>query len=326
MRTVKGQFAKGIVPQNKLKTEDFIAKAKKIHGDKYAYDDVNYINNKENILITCKRPGHGNFPQIPSNHVRGAGCPKCAGNYRYKNDEFLERLKEIYNEEYDFSDSKYINWDTKIVGKCDKHGEFDQWPSHLLDGTACRECGIELCASQKRKSLEEFISEAQIVHGEKYDYSLVDYKNSHDLVLIICKKHGEFVQSPSAHLSQRQGCPNCNESKGERIVNSILEKNNIKSVRQKKFEDCNNRVEGRYCIKLPFDFYLPDKNTCIEYDGVQHFKPVPRFGGEEGFIRVQKSDKLKNQYCEENGIKLIRIPYTMRKENIEPYILQELGL
>jgi hypothetical protein len=324
MRNLKGQFKKGVIPQNILKTSDFIIKAKKIHGDKYDYDNANYINYKTSISITCKQ--HGDFPQIPHNHLKGSGCPKCAGNYRYKGNEFFEKLNEIYNKKYDFSDSEYVNSYTKIIVKCDKHGEFYQWPTHLLAGISCRECGFELFADQRRKSLEEFISEAQDVHGDKYDYSLVDYKHCHTPVSIICEKHGEFLQSPTVHTLQKSGCPHCNESKGEKLVNSILEKNIIKSIRQKKFEDCNNRIEGRYCIKLPFDFYLPDKNTCIEYDGVQHFKPISQFGGEQGFLKIQKNDKIKNHYCEDNGIKLIRIPYTMKKQDIEPYILSELGM
>jgi very-short-patch-repair endonuclease len=80
---------------------------------------------------------------------------------------------------------------------------------------------------------------------------------------------------------------------------------------------------GKFCVKLPFDFYVPSTKTVIEYDGQQHFVPV---WGQESFENVQRTDKIKNQYCKKNGIKLIRIPYTMKKEEIEPYILKELGI
>jgi very-short-patch-repair endonuclease len=82
---------------------------------------------------------------------------------------------------------------------------------------------------------------------------------------------------------------------------------------------------GKSRRKLPFDFYLTDKKICIEYDGEQHYKPIEKFGGDKSLNRVKKNDELKNQYCNQNGIKLIRIPYTMNNKNIEPYIIQELN-
>jgi hypothetical protein len=93
--------------------------------------------------------------------------------------------------------------------------------------------------------------------------------------------------------------------------------------RQKTFSDCTNTLLGISCRKLPFDFYLPEKNTLIEFDGQQHFTPV---WGKEALEKIQRTDSLKNQYCKKNGIKLIRISYTMKKEEIEPYILKELGI
>jgi very-short-patch-repair endonuclease len=103
--------------------------------------------------------------------------------------------------------------------------------------------------------------------------------------------------------------------------------NKIKFVREKSFYDCTNisRVKKtiKRCYSLPFDFYIPNFNVCIEYDGAHHFKAV---FSQESFENRKKLDKIKNQYCEENGIKLIRIPYTMKNDEIEPYILKELGI
>jgi hypothetical protein len=113
---------------------------------------------------------------------------------------------------------------------------------------------------------------------------------------------------------------------GELLIENLLNKNKIKYVKQHKFLDCNNKGTGSSCKKLPFDFYLKDKNATIEYDGVQHFMSNKFFGGDEGFLRRKQLDKIKNQYCKKNGIKLIRIPYTMKKEEIELYILKELGI
>ena len=112
------------------------------------------------------------------------------------------------------------------------------------------------------------------------------------------------------------------ESRGERFVKTILTNNNISFDTQKKFTDCTSK-RGKYCKKLPFDFYLPTFNSCIEYDGRQHFEPV--YGDEQ--LKIQQTiDNLKNLYCLNKGIKLIRIPYTMKKEDIESYILSELGM
>jgi very-short-patch-repair endonuclease len=123
-----------------------------------------------------------------------------------------------------------------------------------------------------------------------------------------------------------QGCPICQESTGEKLVADILKKQKIRFLKQHKFVDCTNKKEGRFCRKLPFDFYIPSKNICVEYDGRQHFMAIDTFGGEEAFKTQKVRDKIKNQYCKKNGIKLIRIPYTMKKEDIEPYILKELGI
>lgn len=140
------------------------------------------------------------------------------------------------------------------------------------------------------------------IHLDKYDYSLVNYKNTNLKVTIICKKHGNFEQRPKRHKNG-DGCPSCNESKGESEIHRILEIKCINYIRQKTFKDCKN------INLLKFDFYIPDYNTCIEYDGEQHFKINEYFGGEESFNKCKINDHIKNNYCTKNNIKLIRIPY-----------------
>ena len=99
------------------------------------------------------------------------------------------------------------------------------------------------------------------------------------------------------------GCPKCKSSRGEQLIINFLKNNNIKFVFQKKFENC------KYKRLLSYDFYLPDKNICIEFDGIQHFKPINKFGGEQGLLNRQNNDEIKNIYCHTNNIKLIRIKY-----------------
>ena len=121
-------------------------------------------------------------------------------------------------------------------------------------------------------------------------------------------KHGSFFQRPEDHLNG-QGCPECSKfrtSKGENLIKQILEKRNIKFIHNKNCLD--------FLGKLRPDFYLPDYNLIIEYDGRQHFKPVKFWGGDEGLLKTQERDKLKTQLCEEHNIKLVRISYTQFNE------------
>jgi very-short-patch-repair endonuclease len=155
---------------------------------------------------------------------------------------------------------------------------------------------------------EIFKEKATLKYSDIYNYSLVNYIDSKTKVDIICPKHGKFYQTPHNHLNGR-GCPKCSESRGEKEVRLFLEKNNIKYQREKKFKNCKNKY------LLPFDFYLPDKNILIEYDGMQHFRVNEYFGGEIGFKATQKNDKIKNTYANEKNIKLLRISYWENVEN-----------
>ena len=102
----------------------------------------------------------------------------------------------------------------------------------------------------------------------------------------------------------KQGCPICNESIGEKLIRDFLTKSNINFNTQYKFTNCKDTRE------LPFDFYLSDYNTCIEYNGIQHYKPVEYFGGSASLLSQQNRDKIKSKYCNENNINLIIIKYT----------------
>jgi hypothetical protein len=304
--------------KNSLGIDEFLKFAKKIHKNKYDYSKVEYRNSREPVKIICKK--HGEFLQAPSSHLSGQGCPLCSRKI-INTQDFISQAKNIHGDKFDYSKTQY-NGPEKLVVICPTHGEFLVTPYNHLKGADCPKCNIEHMTNILTMSTDEFISRAKKIHGGKYEYTNVDYEKSDIPVIITCPVHGDFKQNPAAHLSG-QGCPICRESKGEKIVNDILKFNKIDSIRQHKFLDCTNNLTGRYCRALPFDFYLPKMNTCVEYDGAQHYLPV---WGEKDLKKVQKNDKIKNQYCKKNGIKLIRIPYTMKKEDIEPYILKELGI
>jgi hypothetical protein len=114
-----------------------------------------------------------------------------------------------------------------------------------------------------------------------------------------------------------QGCIVCSESKGEKEIRQILEKNNIEYITQKTFDKCKGKVR-----KLPFDFYLPQNNTLIEYNGEQHYMSVKCFGGTKTFERIKKCDEIKKAFAKDNNLHLIEIKYDSI-ENIENILINE---
>lgn len=156
------------------------------------------------------------------------------------------------------------------------------------------------------------------IHGELYNYELVNYTSNKNKVKIICKKHGIFEQTPNNHLSGN-GCITCINSSGENFIRQFLIKNNISFIPQKRFNNC------RYKNPLIFDFYLPELNTCIEYNGKQHYKCIEYFGGDNVLKLQQIKDKIKIEYCYKNNIPLLIIKYDEDiKEKLNNHFNQKL--
>jgi len=216
-------------------------------------------------------------------------------------EEFIKRAKEVHSNKYDYSKTKYKLAREKIDIICPIHGSFKQQPNHHLKGHGCEKCGHVKTSSHHTKTVQYFIKKAKRIHNNKYDYSLVEYINNKTKVKIICLKHGIFVQTPDNHYKGK-GCPVCKESKGEKAIAHYLDNKNIQYIREHRFDNCKN-IQA-----LPFDFYLPEYNILIEFDGIQHFSSN-FFGGENGLKYRKQNDKIKNQYCINNNIKLIRIKY-----------------
>ena len=281
--------------RKRLTTQEFIELSKEIHGDKYDYSLVEYKSAHVKVKIIC--PIHGIFEQEPNDHKRGFGCRKCAGTQKLTNDEFIQKAKEIHGDKYDYSKVNYKNANTKIKILCPKHGMFKQTPYKHLLGQGC-----STCANNIPYTTKQFIEKVKEKHKNKYDYSLVNYERANIKIKIMCPLHGIFKQKAYMHL-KGNGCPQCKESKGEKIIRKYLESNNINFIYQKTFNNCKNKK------LLPFDFYVPYKNLLIEYDGIQHFKVINYFGGRKGFQNLKKNDEIKNKFAKENNIKLLRIPY-----------------
>ena len=254
----------------------------KRHSDKYDYSKVNYINNRTNIDIIC--PIHGTFSQNPYTHKMGSGCPSCSGKKKLTKELFIEYAKKKHGDLYDYSKVNYISSKTKVDIICPIHGVFRQTPNmHISKSSKCPKC------SGRNKNNKDFIDNSVRLHSDKYDYSQVDYKDAHTKVNIVCPIHGLFSMSYNSHVTKGYGCPNCVESSGESYIGDFLTKSKIVFEYQKRFIDC------KYKRVLVFDFFLPEKNLIIEYDGRHHFMPI--WGGDEGFSIIRKRDEIKNKYC-----------------------------
>jgi len=186
------------------KTKEFIEKAKKAHGDRYNYDKVNYTNNHTKVVIFCEK--HGSFTQSPNKHLSGSKCRKCA--HSLTTEEFIARSNEIHNETYSYLNTIYKSSKEKVVITCQKHGDFKQIPKSHLNGSICPKCANESRSSKLIKTTEQFIEKAKEIHGDKYDYSKVEYKGSNSKVKIFCHNHGEFLQKSNGHLNGH-GCTKC---------------------------------------------------------------------------------------------------------------------
>ena len=298
----------------KLNTETFKERAIIKHGSLYDYSLVEYVGSNIKIKIICK--SHGVFEQIPNNHlIHGFGCFKCKNEkqsitqLKYNKDFFLNKAKSIHDIKYDYTKVDYYSMKIKIKIICKIHGDFEQTPMHHLKGQGCIKCSYTNRNLNRKGSTEEFINKACKIHGDLFDYSSVEYENRYKKIKILCKKHNKlFEQTPGNHIHGKAGCPLCNESKGEKETSLLLKSLNIKFEREFSFDDCKD------FRKLRFDFYLPEYNICIEYDGKQHYEAYSKFGGEKALTDIKRKDSIKTNYCLSKNIKLIRISY---KDNIK---------
>lgn len=185
----------------RLTTEQFIERARAVHGDKYDYSKVNYVNSKTKVTIIC--PKHGEFKQSPYRHAQGDGCPYCAGSVKGTTESFIEKARKIHGDKYDYSKVDYKDNRTKVTIICPVHGEFEQEPANHLHNHGC-----PYCAKKHKWTTEEFIERARKVHGYKYDYSKSKYVDSSTKICVICPEHGEFWQLPYSHLNG-YGCKKC---------------------------------------------------------------------------------------------------------------------
>lgn len=211
---------------------------------------------------------------------------------------------------------------TYVKYSCPRHGEHLTKIYALVLGHGCAECQYEENALKSRHPanyVENVFNNYGVILLNKDEYLKWDLKN----LRAICPECGkEFLTSFGAFVKRHgQCCPECSasESRGEREIRHVLENNHINFKQEHSFVDCRDKNP------LPFDFYLPDYNILIEYQGVQHYEVIKRFGGLEGFKLREKHDQIKCKYCLLNNITLIIIPY-WEFNNITQILNQELNL
>ena len=268
-----------------------------------------YTNANKNILHRCRIDGY-EWMARPNNILHGTGCPMCANKPNDPDLHYKKRLSEINPNIVAIG--KYTTCKDRLLHKCLVCGnEWETTPDNILCGKGCPACKSKKCSERMTKTNEQYIAELYNMNPDIEP--LEKYKGANTPIKHRCKiDNYEWMVTPASLLSST-GCPVCSFSKGELLVKRWLERHNIIYTPQKKFAECADKKP------LPFDFYLPEYNICIEYDGEQHFRMVT-FGCSDlelcnkNFETTKAHDKIKNKYCEDNGIRLIRISYN---ENVE---------
>lgn len=230
---------------------------------------------------------------------------------RKKTTEEFKNQMQVINPNIEIV-GEYQGNKVKITCRCKVCNlEWEARPDNLLHW-GCPKCRLVKIGNKNRKTKEQFVGQANKVHNNKYSYTNVNYIRDDIKVTITCPIHGNFDQTPSNHL-QGHGCPKCNASKGELFVEQYLLQHNI-------------AFEKQYCINIPttinpsgqayIDFYIPECNTFIEYNGRQHYIPLDYFGGVLGLKHQEDRDNYVKNFCKDNSYTLIEIPYTMKDEEI----------
>ena len=285
-----------------ITTEEFIEKSKLVHGDKYDYSNVIYNLSNDYINIICKI--HGEFNQVASIHLRGCGCQKCSGHYTLNTEEFIEKSKLIHGDKYDYSKVEYKNTDTKVIIICKIHGEFSQISGDHINGSGCKNCYYSTISKRFLQSKEDFIEKSKLVHGDKYDYSKVDYKYCDIPVIIVCKIHGEFMKTPIAHYNSCRGCPKCSNNGYSKP--SILWLDFLSKLYNINIQHACNY--GEYVItttKYKADGFCKENNTIYEFHG-DYWHGNPKVFNLDDFNEITKctyKDLYDNTLIRENKIK-----------------------
>lgn len=294
----------------KKKTHDeFILDIEELVGNEYTV--ISAYNGRNNKVTMRHNVCNNEYDVKPSSFYRGYRCGKCARNEKLTLKDIKLKLEDKYNDRYTIL-GEYINIKTKLKLMDNMTGKvFEKRIDSLLYGDSTKQIG----KPRIKRTQSSFEIELSKLTNDEYEligrYTKLEDKTK--FKHLVC---GTVYESTPRNLIRGRGCPKCKESKGEKAISTYLSNNSINYISQYRFKNCKNIKE------LPFDFYIEDK-LLIEFDGEQHFKPVKVFGGEDGFDKRKKNDTIKNKYCLDNKIPLLRIPY-WEKDNIEYIICNTL--
>ena len=305
----------------KRKTNDeFLKEIFSLVGDEYVFMD-NYIGSNIKLRIQHKKCGSV-YEITPHGFLTGSRCYKCfcdnRGIARRKtNEQFLSEVYSLFKEEYTFLEEyKNIRTKIKVMHNTCNH-VFCVTPHNFLRGSSCPKCARLTVATKLKKTQKEWDDEVYSYVGSEYVFT-EPYVNDNTKISVIhnrCKN--SYTVRPNDFINGYR-CPICNESKGETKIRLFLDKKNITYESQYRFDDC------RYKNPLPFDFAIMNNEEVIliEYDGEQHFRPI---FGEKVYLSTVRNDRIKDKYCKDNEIQLLRIPY-LEFDNIEEIIKCKLNL
>jgi Zn finger protein HypA/HybF involved in hydrogenase expression len=276
------------MPNHRVTHEAFIAKCVELHGNNYDYSKVVYTVSTDKVIITCKI--HGDFEQQANSHVRGNGCPLCGRTKRkLTTSEFIRRSIEIHGDIYDYSKVKYETFYVPVILKCPVHGDFEIKPANHLGSSGCMSCGHQKTGDAFRFSQDTFIQRAVKAHGDKYDYSKVNYINNMVKVEILCKQHNlTFWQSPQKHWIGQQ-CPKCSHHK--KYSNDAVAWLKVMEV---LYSTSIQHVEngGEYRIpktRYKADGYSKELNIVFEYYGNAFHGNPEVYDRDKVFIKSHKT-------------------------------------
>lgn len=270
-----------------------------------------YVNCTTKLKFQCSK-GH-EWETKPYYLINNnSWCPKCNKSSKDNIETFHIIAKERNGK---CLSSLYVNCRTKLSFECSKGHVWTAKPSDIKESKSW--CPI--CSNSLKLTIDEMNEIANKRGGKCLS---TEYVNSHSKLLWECENKHQWLAKPYLVKNLNTWCPICKESKGEKIIKIFLINKNILFEREKKFIDCIGLKQ-----QLPFDFYLSNFNICIEYDGKQHSMPVNFYGcsnesAEKSFMELKLTDNIKTEYCINNNIKLIRIPYTIK--NIEDFLSEKL--
>ena len=310
---LKGQNCPKCSHRNsKYSKEEIIDRLKRIYGNDIDYNKhISYDGNEKDMTLYCVR--HGYFTKNARLVLQGHGCLKCSINKRRKSktcekEKFILKAREIHGNKYIYDDVEYTHSRTKVTIICPIHGKFEQTPNSHLNGSGCPKCASDNRGHNQKIKEEELIRRFNEKHSGKYTYGNLKYNNIYDNIEICCPVHGKYHQMIKLHMSG-YGCPKCNQSHSEKEIERILKENNLNYIYQYR---CN---ELRY---KSLDFYLPEYNTAIECQGIQHFRPT-NFGKDmdinKTYDYIINNDNVKFNICKKIGIKLLYFIYDIKNMN-----------